>query len=59
LDEAYNLEILEAEDGRIEYTILFRNIKSIIPQKWYGSIIKLKTGGELDSRDIDENNAGL
>ena len=62
LDEAYDFEILDGEDGRIEYKIPFRNIRSIVPKGRYGSMIRLKNGEELeleDERDVDDDNDGI
>lgn len=62
LDEAYDLEILDGKDGKIEYLIPFRKISKIIPYRRYGSTVTLKSGEELeleDSRDIDEDNDGI
>ena len=62
LDEAYDLEILDGENGDIEYKIPFRNIKSITPERRWGSLVKLRNGEELeleDERDVDEDNDGL
>jgi hypothetical protein len=62
LDEIYDLEILDGQDGYIEYNIPFRNIKRISPRSSYGSRIELKNGDELvleDSRDVDEDNDGI
>jgi len=62
LDEVYDLEILDGEDGRTKYLIPFRNIKSIVPDRRYGSRIILRNGDELeleDARDVDEENDGI
>ncbi len=62
LDEVYDLEILDGEDGRVEYLIPFRNIKRILPEQRYGSTVELRNGEELkleDAQDIDEKNDGI
>ena len=62
LDEIYDLEILDGEDGHTEYLIPFRNIQSIVPYRRYGSRIILRNGEELeleDTRDVDEENDGI
>ncbi len=62
IDEALDLEILDGEDGRIQYRIAFRNIKKITRKGRYSAIIELKNGEELrleESRDISRDNDGL
>lgn len=62
LDEAYDFEVLDGEDGRIEFLIPFRNIKRIVPERSYGSLIVLQNGAEYDledARDVDEDNDGI
>ncbi len=62
LDEAYELEILEAKDDDVEYKIPFRNIKSIKPKNYNYSMIELRNGEQLllgDARDVSDKNAGL
>jgi hypothetical protein len=62
LDEAYELEILEAKDDDVEYKIPFRNIKSIRPKNYNYSMVVLRNGNELllgDARDVSDRNAGL
>ena len=61
-DEAFDLEILDGQDGDMEYLIPFRNIKKIVPHRRYGSVVELKSGEELeleDSRDVDDDNDGI
>lgn len=62
MDEAFDFEILDGKDGAIEYLIPFRNIKRIIPDRYYGSMIVLRSDREVeleDSRDVDEDNDGI
>ncbi|OEK07103.1 hypothetical protein [Roseivirga misakiensis] len=62
LDEAYEFELLDANDDEAEFQIVFRNIKSIIPKNYNYSMVELKNGERLllgDHRDVSENNAGV
>ena len=62
LDECWDLEMLDGQDGATEYMIPFRSIKRIVPDGRWGSEVTLTDGRTLvleESRDIDEDNAGL
>jgi hypothetical protein len=62
LDETLDVETLEGKDNEIEYTIPFRNIKSIKPKNADYSIVELKNGETLllgEGRDVSENNDGV
>ena len=62
LDETLDVETLEGKDNDIEYTIPFRNIKSIKPKNSDYSIIELKNGETLllgDGRDVSAQNDGI
>lgn len=62
LDETLDVETLEGKDNEIEYTIPFRNIKSIRPKNSDYSLVELKTGETLllgDGRDVSGTNDGL
>ena len=62
LDEAWDLEILDGQDGDIEYLVPFRSIQRIVPNGRWGAEVTLKDGRTVtleESRDIDDDNAGL
>lgn len=62
LDEAWEFEVLDANDDKVEYQIPFRNIKSIIPKNYNYSMVELKNGEKLllgDHRDVSSDNAGV
>ena len=62
LDETLDVETLEGKDNNIEYTIPFRNIKSIKPKNADYSIVELKNGETLllgEGRDVSESNDGI
>lgn len=62
LDETLDVETLEGKDNDIEYTIPFRNIKSIKPKNSEYSIVELKNGETLllgEGRDVSEKNDGI
>ncbi len=62
LDETLDVEALEGKDNEIEYTIPFRNIKSIKPKNADYSIVELKNGETLllgEGRDVSEANDGV
>ncbi len=62
LDEAWEFEILDANDDKVEYQIPFRNIKSIIPKNYNYSMVEMKNGERLllgDHRDVSSDNAGV
>lgn len=62
LDEAWEFEVLDANDDKVEYQIPFRNIKSIIPKNYNYSMVELKNGERLllgDHRDVSSDNAGV
>jgi hypothetical protein len=62
MDETWDMEILDGNDGDIEYLIPFRSIKSIVPDGRWGAEVTLTDGRKLvleESRDINDDNAGL
>lgn len=62
LDEAWEFELLDANDDRAEYQIVFRNIKSIVPKNSSYSIVELRNGERLllgEHRDVSQSNAGV
>lgn len=62
LDEAWEFEVLDANDDKVEYQIPFRNIKSITPKNYNYSMVELKNGEKLllgDHRDVSSQNAGI
>lgn len=62
LDEAWEFEVLDANDDNVAYQIPFRNIKSIIPKNYNYSMVALKNGERLllgDHRDVSSENAGV
>ena len=62
LDEAWEFEILDANDDNLEFQIPFRNIKSIVPKNYNYSMVILKNGESLllgGSRDVSDNNDGV
>lgn len=62
VDEAWEVETLEAKDDAIEYVIPFANIESIAPKNSYYSVIKLRNGDKVllgEGRDVSSNNDGI
>ncbi len=62
VDEAWEVETLEAKDEAIEYVIPFAKIKSISPKNSYYSVIQLRSGEKLllgDTRDVANGNDGI
>ena len=62
LDEAWEFEVLDANDDNVAYQIPFRNIKSITPKNYNYSMVELKNGEFLllgDHRDVSRENAGV
>lgn len=62
LDETLDVETLEGKDNEIEYTIPFRNIKSIRPKNADYSLVELKNGETLllgEGRDVSAKNDGV
>jgi len=62
LDEAWEFEVLDANDDNVAYQIPFRNIKSITPKNYNYSMVELKNGERLllgDHRDVSSENAGV
>ena len=62
LDEAWEFEVLDANDDNVAYQIPFRNIKSITPKNYNYSMVELKNGERLllgDHRDVSRENAGV
>ena len=62
LDEAWEFEILDAEDDDVEFKIPMRNIKNIIPKNSSYSTVILRDGTDLllgDSNDVSDSNSGV
>lgn len=62
LDEAWEFEMLDANDDDVAYQIPFRNIKNIIPKNYNYSSIVLRNGTSLllgGGRDVSEQNDGI
>ncbi len=62
VDEAWDFEVLDGTDGDTEFSIPFRNIRSIRPERRYGSTVVLTNGLELHldgSNDVTESNDGI
>jgi small nuclear ribonucleoprotein (snRNP)-like protein len=62
IDEGLDLELLDGEDGGIQYRIAFRDIRKIIPRGRHSAIIELRNGEELrleESRDVTRDNDGI
>ena len=62
LDEAWEFEILDANDDNVEFKIPFRNIKSIVPKNYNYSMVYIKNGENLllgGSRDVSNDNDGI
>ena len=62
VDEAWEIETLEAKDDGVDYVIPFTNIKKISPKNSYYSIIELRNGEKLllgEGRDVSSDNDGI
>ena len=62
IDELLDVETLEGKDNGLEYTIPFRNIKSIKPKNEDFSVVELRNGETLllgDGRDVSMSNDGV
>lgn len=62
LDEAWEFEMLDANDDEVTYQIPFRQIKSIVPKNYSYSNIILKNGTNLllgGARDVSDQNDGI
>ena len=62
LDEAWEFEILDANDDEVAYQIPFGKIKSITPKNYNYSTIVLRNGQNLllgGSRDVSDQNDGI
>jgi len=62
LDEANTWELLNGEDGGVDYNIPFDNVRSITPKGSRASEVVLTDGRTLrlsDSNDVDADNKGL
>ena len=62
VDEAWEVETLEAKDGDVEYRIPFAKIKSISPKNAYYSVIEIRNGDKLllgEGRDVSSDNDGI
>lgn len=62
LDEAWEFEILDANDDDVAFKIPMRNIKNIIPKNSNYSTVVLRNGTSLllgDHRDVSDSNSGV
>jgi len=62
LDEAMDSEVLNGFNDQIEFSIPFRNIKSIEPKAYNYCMVDLRTGQKLylgDQIDVSDRNAGI
>ena len=62
LDEAWEFEILDANDDEVEFKIPMRNIKNIIPKNYNYSSVVLRDGTDLllgGSNDVSDGNNGV
>ena len=62
LDESYGFEVLEGEDGGIEYNIPFFNIAKIAPRGYNSAEVTLKGGKMIrlnESQDVSDRNDGI
>lgn len=62
IDEAWNFEILDGKNGKIEYLIPFNDIKGVSPSGYRYSYILFKDGKGVelsDGNDVNQNNNGL
>lgn len=62
VDEAWEVETLEAKDGEVEYRVPFAKIKAITPKNAYYSVIEVRNGDKLllgEGRDVSADNDGI
>ncbi len=62
IDEAWEVETLEADDDEIEYKVAFANIEAIAPKNSEYCRVILKNGEELflgERRDVSDDNDGI
>lgn len=62
VDEAWEVETLDANDESIEYKIPFDKIESITPKNSYYSLVQLRSGDRVllgDSNDVNSSNKGI
>jgi len=62
LDEEWSWEMLDGSSNEIDYTVPFSMVASIEPSGGSGSLVRLRSGIELeleDSHDVDRDNSGL
>ena len=62
VDEAWEVETLEANDGDIEYVIPFDKIQTITPKNAYYSVIEIRGGDKIllgEKRDVSADNDGI
>ncbi len=62
LDEEWSWEMLDGTSNEIEYSVPFSLVASIEPAGGSGSLVRLRSGVELeleDSHDVDRDNSGL
>ena len=62
LDEAWDLEMLDGNNGKTRFYLSFRDISEIVPDGRHGSQVIMNSGATIeleDSRDIDSDNEGI
>lgn len=62
VDEAWEVETLEAKDDDIDYIIPFNNIKVVAPKNSQYCTVQMRNGDKLllgDRRDVSEDNDGI
>lgn len=62
LDEEYDIEVLNGEDGKTKFIIPFKYIKEVTPKSYDESSITLKSGDKIlleDSQDVGERHSGI
>ncbi len=62
LDEQGSWEMLDGSSNNIDYTVPFSMVASIEPTRGSGSLVRLRSGIELeleDSHDVDRDNSGV
>ena len=62
LDEEWSWEMLDGSSNEIDYTVPFSMVASIEPSGGSKSLVRLRSGIELeleDSHDVDRDNSGL
>jgi hypothetical protein len=62
IDEMLDIEILEGRENDIEYSVLLRNIKKIVPKNYDYTSLELRNGKTLmlgGMQDVSAKNGGL